>query len=122
MTEAELWELILMSQSNAWAITAIGTTVLSGYLVVAYLAGARLTRSQVVIVNSLYIVSQLGGMIAGHAAMTRAAFLLDFTSPEYIPPTAASMQTAPLHGVLVGLMMLVASLVFMWQIRHPKSE
>ncbi|MEP6390331.1 MAG: hypothetical protein ABJ056_10455 [Halioglobus sp.] len=122
MTEAELWELILTSQSNAQAMIAIFYTLVFGYLVIAYMVGAKLLRSQIVIVNSLFLMTTLGNMTSTHAAFNRAAFLLDFTSPEYIPPTAASMQYGPLVAALMGLTTIVACLVFMWQIRHPKSE
>ena len=122
MTEAELWELILTSQSNGHAMSAIFYSLVFGYLVVAYMAGAKLLRSQVVIVNSLFLMTTLGNMTSTHAAFNRAAFLLDFTSPEYIPPTAASIQYGPLGTVLMYLIVIVACLVFMWQIRHPKSK
>jgi hypothetical protein len=54
----ELAELVQATQaawSNVISIGALIITIISGYLVVAYVAGRDMTRSQVVIVNSLYV-------------------------------------------------------------------
>ncbi|MFT5605954.1 MAG: hypothetical protein ACI9G5_002929 [Paracoccaceae bacterium] len=122
MTEAELWELILMSQSNAGTFMAIFLTVTSAYLVAAYAVGIQLTRYQIFIVNTIFLSVANLTMFAGYAAMSRAAFLLDFTSPEYNSPASAGIIVAPWGLVITHFMLVIACLVFMWQIRHPKSK
>jgi hypothetical protein len=122
MSEAELWELILLSQSNAATYIAIFLTVASGYLVMAFVAGARLLRSQIVIVNTIFIVGMMISIGPTYAAFSRAAFLVDFASPEYTSTASAGIKLGPAAIGVFGLMVAAACLTFMWQIRHPKSE
>jgi hypothetical protein len=44
MTDAELWELILISQGNVNSLLAVYISVLSGYLIVAYLIWQFISR------------------------------------------------------------------------------
>ena len=55
MTESELLEHGAAFWSNAIAITAILITLLSGYMIAAYAVGKDMTRSQLIIVNTLYL-------------------------------------------------------------------
>ena len=43
MSEGEIWELILLSQANAATYIAMLLTLISGYLLTAYLVGAKLS-------------------------------------------------------------------------------
>ena len=61
MTEAELIELSQAYWSHTISLLALYITLLSGYLVVAYLAGGKLSVFQVTIVNALYI--SLSGLV-----------------------------------------------------------
>ncbi len=51
MSDAELWELILISQGNMGSILGIFLSLISAYLIVAYLVGNTLTRIQSLTVN-----------------------------------------------------------------------
>ena len=99
--------------------------LVSGYLITAYVVGSRLTRLQVTVINTLYClwtVGILGGyintvndtieleqVIRSVWATTTAGNISDSTSAAY---SFAIVQT-------IGI---IASLVFMWSVRHPKTE
>jgi len=121
VTESELWELILISQANAATYLAIVLTLISGYLVVAFIVGVRLTRSQIIIVNAIFTLFAFALVFATYAALGRAAFLLSFVSPEYASPLSAGINFAPF--LLGGLSTagVFACLKFMWDVRHPKT-
>ena len=121
MTDAELWELILISQANAATYFAIFLTLVSGYLVVAYSVGSRLLGAQISIVNLVFIVSALTVGFATYAALSRASFLLGFVSSEYTSPLSAGINYYPVAAFGMLAMKLMC-LVFMWQIRHPKRQ
>ena len=53
MSEAEVLELINMHTSNAFSGFAVFLTLLFGYMTVAYVVGARLTKFQVVLITLL---------------------------------------------------------------------
>ena len=56
MTEAELIESMTEYFGLNAEMLSIYLTVTSGYLIVAYLVGGKLTRSQLVIISGLYIM------------------------------------------------------------------
>ena len=55
MTEAELLDNAIMAWSSDVTTFSVSITIISGYLIVAYITGASLTRYQVTVVNGLYI-------------------------------------------------------------------
>ena len=122
MTDAEIWELILISQANSATYFAIFLTIVSGYLVVAYTAGAKLLRSQIRIINTVFILSTVSMSFATYAQTRRGAFLLDFASPKYTSPESAAMVLAPTAMGATQLAVTIACLIFMWQVRNPKNE
>ncbi len=65
MTEAELLDNAIMAWSSDVTTFSVSITIISGYLIVAYIAGAALTRSQVTIINGLFfgtILFLVGGL------------------------------------------------------------
>ena len=60
MTEYELFELLQGSYEKMNVDTTIYFTLVSAYLVVAFLVGSNLTRIQLFIINTLYILWTLG--------------------------------------------------------------
>ena len=107
----------------------IFATYLFGYLLVAYFIGSALSRPQVVILNFVYLLFtgyQLLRIFAGivfsdlqeeglieliEQSPGGASLDLDFLSFEW----AVTLTT--IHFAAV-----VASLYFMWRVRHPKTE
>jgi hypothetical protein len=122
MSDAELWELILISQSNMGSILGIFLSLISAYLIVPYLVGSTLTSAQIVTVNVLFSVAGLTCALAGYAYLNRAAFLLEFTDPIYRSPASEGILLAPYIALVLTILGIVASLKFMWDVRHPKKD
>ncbi|MGD2008158.1 MAG: hypothetical protein PVJ95_07790 [Cellvibrionales bacterium] len=121
MSEAEIWELILLSQANAATYIAMLLTLISGYLIIAYLVGAKLPGHQILLVNGLFLLASFWIAFPAFAAYERAAFLLSLTSETFRSPRSAGMYIAPGASVVVFSGAILASLKFMWDVRHPKS-
>ena len=121
MSEAEIWELILLSQANAATYIAMLLTLVSGYLVIAYLVGAKLSGQQMLLVNELFLLSSFWIAFPTFAAYERASFLLSLTSEAYRSPRSAGIHLAPGASVVIFSGAILASLKFMWDVRHPKS-
>ena len=122
MTDAEIWELILLSQGNSSATLGIYLSLLSGYLIVAYLAGKDLSRSQVTIISVLFSMGCLMVIVPTYAYLSRATFLIQFTDETYRSPAT---QFLPFGAPVVSALLLLgvlSCLKFMWDVRHPKSE
>ena len=115
MSEFEVLEIVNLYASNAMNSFSIWATFTFAYLTAAYLAGARLTRFQVITVSSLYFIA------AGAFALSGITHLRSFEEtfavyPEYVPTAYWSLPWTALAYVLtIGGM--AASLYFMYDIR-----
>lgn len=94
----------------------------TGYLIIAYLVGFKLTRPQLVIVSGLYLSFALiatylavgYGFRGIHYAETLRE--LNAETPVY------STTVVPSTLAAVLLLGVAASLKFMWDVRHVKSD
>ena len=130
MTEMELFiQKNQLSQLLAWLSDALGThisiylTIVTGYIIVAYLVGTKLTRLQVAIATGIYLVAYifesliLTTIIRTIGKQSSQLLLLD-------PAVAIGMMAqarAPYIGLVILIAGLIAPLWFMWSVRHPKS-
>jgi len=97
--------------------------LVSGYLIVAWVVGARLSTIQVSVINGLFvvwIVSITQGYVSSASAVVeleRAISQLASTSSDAIDTSSGTYAFA-----IVQIVGLIASLFFMWNVRHPKTE
>ena len=78
MTEAELMELAQAVWANYLSTMALFISVISAYLIIAYIAGGRVTRQQVILINILMGVFTgfgVAGMYAFSVTGTEAMML-----------------------------------------------
>ena len=137
MTEFEAAQLVYMQSERAVNLLTLAqtqgellqnestqfTTLVFGYLLVAYFIGLNLSRIQVTILNVLYAVSigaTIFQMVAGGLAaigflnrfyeLTDATRELTVVNPSYLA-----------FGVCLNFALVLASFYFMWSVRHPKA-
>jgi hypothetical protein len=138
MTEYEIADLALSTQEGlrqhvglvqeqaSLAISSLSVyfSLIFGYLLAAYFVGANLTRAQSVILTLLYLSSiflnrsgflsiQLGGKNLNMGLME----LNPDARPVFLLSDAGIVFT-----MAVSTALIVASLYFMWSVRHPKTE
>ena len=122
MTEAELIQTAQEAWSNVINILALLITVISAYLVVAYVVGKDLTKSQVALINVLYGAFAGFGIFAVHrfslAANEMGKLALEMSTQRTLGPSDA----VPLGFLVVLIPILVGCYKFMWDIRHPKPD
>jgi hypothetical protein len=130
MTKMELFiQKNQLSQLLASLSDALGThisiylTIVTGYIIVAYLVGTKLTRLQVAIATGIYLVAYifesliLTTIVRTIGKQSSQLLLLD-------PAVAIGMMAqarAPYIGLVILIAGLIAPLWFMWSVRHPKS-
>ena len=122
MSEAELLEHYWNGQEMAIESFLDYITILSGYLVAAFIVGERLSKPQTMIITIGFIIFTLftiwGAFTFWNASYVTATKLA-LAHPEIIP-------TAWLNPALVALTCMfggqIAGCKFMWDIRHPKTE
>ena len=129
MSGSEWFEAYTNASSNGLTALAILLTLVSGYMVIAYLVGEKLTQIQVLLVNMVYIASGLsvltsnyGSVLDSATARAEAAQRLEELRSIATPVGEAIPETYAIIVAIVNSLFLVISLVFMWQVRHPKAE
>ena len=72
MTEYELLDLVAGANDSMYDSTTLFLSLVSGYLLVAYLVGAKLTKTQATIISTLFVVGavfQCWGLLAYEKAI-----------------------------------------------------
>lgn len=139
MNEFELAELELMKKSYFIELETVtqgyvslveteATILLSlifGYLLVAHFIGDILSRTQVVIFNVLYMFTSLTSLAVYYGHYQSVVYSVERLLRENAIgagdiPVTATTQSAKLV-VFAYLSMIIASLYFMWTVRHSKK-
>jgi hypothetical protein len=107
--------------SSAVAFTR-GLALGSAYLVVAYRAGRELTTLQVTIINVAFLVFCGQALFIAFVDQQLGSHLVDTATAQ--GPIVAPSVMGHVDWVMVtaSIAALVACLVFMWSVRHPKTE
>ena len=122
MSEAELIEAINATLDIQISLLMGYITIVTGYLLAAFVVGDRLTPLQTVIVSCLFIFGTVLFMSALWGSGSRAAYM-----------TSGLLEADPLHPIVYSLYFrngiaflcglgVFASLKFMWDVRHPKAK
>ena len=125
MTESDFAEMIQGSMNNGFTSFTIWLTIVSGYLYVAYSAGRDLTKLQVTIINSLYIVASIVFTASSSLFFSRAAATIqvkaEIIPSAVLPATNMKLMEAIILGMFIVMFSgLLASLYFMINIRREK--
>ncbi len=125
MTEYEILELMYSLLDSMATVFAMYLTILSGYLVVAYLIAADLGTRQVVIINSLLIAitSVQIYSVYNYALEVEALLQIKASISELTPfQEAMSSQYSMFATALLMSFGVLASLYFFWNVRHSSSS
>ena len=126
MTEYELGEMMHNQSGHMWQAGQMYFTLVSAYLITAYLVGQKLTRAQAGVITSLYLVwiaSVIIGQIGAGATYVRLVNALSEIGSVAISQTAEIETPVSIYSfTFVQLASVIASLWFMWSVRHPRTE
>ena len=125
MTEYELGEMLYNTYDGLWQGSQMYFTLVSAYLVVAYLVGAKLTNTQNLIVTGLYFVWTVGIIQSQYSTGVQMMGITDqllSSSSSFLSVDVGAQTKAGVYSFLtVQPLGLCASLYFMWSVRHPKA-
>ena len=93
--------------------------MVSGYLAIAYIVGASLSRMQVAIITGIFLVFTLA-QLGGHYATMLEMTVLN-RRVEHLAAPAVGTDIWPEIFLCIHLSIVVASLKFMWDVRHADS-
>ncbi len=114
MTEYEIADLTFSLVGYGMAAMTLYFSVVSGYLAVAFMTGARLSRSQMSIITSLFVVFSLSLVFGTYSFFDSANSIAGSVSGSI------EFWLAPVIGV-AELMGIMAAFKFMLDIRRDSS-
>jgi hypothetical protein len=122
MSEAEIVQNYWSGHEMAMDSFLAYLTILSGYLVAAFIVGERLTKLQALIINFGFITFTsltIWGAVTFWNATYVTAVKVASTHPEL---TSGDWLNPAYVGLVCMVGGLIAACKFMWDIRHPKTE
>ena len=126
MTEYELGELLHNNYEGLWQAAQMYFTLVSAYIIVAYLVGAKLSRVQNSIITGLYLVWMVGLIVAQHATSTQTMRvsneLVTMGSALLSEAAYAESMLGVFSFIVVQVLGVMASLWFMLSVRHRRVE
>jgi hypothetical protein len=123
MTEFELNDGIQAIASNLIAAEALFLTVLSAYVVIAYAVGSKLNTYQIAFMNFVFIGFAFINLSALYS-MTDQIYYLGKMSAAFRSEGQMGAVGESVYWLILSIRLLMAfgALVFMWQVRHPKTD
>jgi hypothetical protein len=122
MTEAELVEAANSSWSLVVSALGVYITIVSAYLIAAYLAGVKLTTSQVGIISALFVTMASTLMMGLYGWATRGTYYTIELAALNSDAFAYGNSGVPIVLTSLCSVAILASLKFMWDIRDTKTE
>jgi hypothetical protein len=122
VTESELIEAGNSTFALVVELLGFYMTVTSAYLVVAFIAGLRLTRFQITIISTLYVFMASVSTYALYLWCMRA---VDYMFKLQETGTSATMNPnyyVPMILTITLVGGIFTSLIFMWNVRNSKNN
>jgi hypothetical protein len=125
MTEFEINELALLANEAGNTALALYMTTVSGYLLVSYVVGAKLTRYQITLVNALFVFFAAAFTYSAAGSFKAMVFYLEelhqFKGGLDVVNTTAENIYA--NGMAIALIAgMIGSLGFMWNLRRGSQS
>jgi len=125
MTEYEMTDIIMSRFGHMTDQASLYFALVSGYLITAYVVGARLTRLQVTVINTLFCLWTLG-IFGGYINTVSDTIDLE----QAIRGVGATLMTGSISDstfaaysfAIVQAVGIIVSLIFMWSVRHPRAD
>jgi small-conductance mechanosensitive channel len=121
MKGTEAFELLRMEATYTLSLGELSITILTGYLLIAFFIGARLTRFQVIFATAVYSVMYLSTAVSLSQSQAVLVYLTNSMQGSGSEIPVVSSANPSLSYLVTGLLYL-GSIYFMWSVRHPKGE
>lgn len=119
MSEYELADLTTGAMNNFLASFTIFVSIVTAYVITAFAAGQRLTRIQVSVVNTCFLIAcgsmGLLSVLIFQVFLRRVSALNAVNDTIVGPVVDFTWLVAALYSILT-----CASIIFMWNIRHSQ--
>ncbi len=118
MSEAEIYELALMTFDSSANQLGLLLTLIFAYLATAYFVGGRLTRFQTAVVSFLFIVGSSILTLALYGTMQRSISFVERLRDLYPDEVFVMSETWAVSMTTLLALAIPVCLFFMYQIRR----
>ena len=122
MTEAEMIEAGTSFYELSATMLSLYLTATTGYLLVAFFVGIKLTRIQLVTISGLYLIFALISTYMAVGYGIRGISYMELVAQLNTDTELYTTNALPIGMAICLLGGIFASLYFMWSVRHPKEE
>jgi hypothetical protein len=122
MTEYELADLVSSYSVQGVTCFSIWLSVVSAYAISAYAVGSKLTPFQISWLNTLYLTTSFLSIWGFRGSWRTQVYYIEVLKASYPgAPQTMNIEAALALTVIAGAGTL-ATLVFMWQVRHRENQ
>ena len=124
MTEYEMTDIIMSRFGHMTEQASLYFALVSGYLITAYVIGARLTRLQVTVINTLFCLWTVGILVGYISSVNDTIALEQAIRDAGATPSAGKISDSSFAAysfAVVQTIGIIVSLIFMWSVRHHKD-
>ena len=126
MTASDWVEMYGMAFSTQTGNNGLLITLMSGYLAAAYLVGKRLTRTQIIVTNALYLTSAFLFVASAFQTnldtqLARKMMALQIPELDFLSYADVNIFLWPSIITIVYSCLVFASLFFMWHVRNSRE-
>ncbi|MDH4041461.1 MAG: hypothetical protein OEV88_12460 [Gammaproteobacteria bacterium] len=125
MTTADWFDYSSQAMANYIAFLVVYLTLVSSYLVIAFMVGKSLLRRQVALINTFFIAFSLFNLFAQAMSLRNALMAYSNAASgleDMLSMTTNQILVLILTTAFFEIGIILACIKFMWDIRHPKSE
>jgi hypothetical protein len=115
-------DLALSANANSISLVTFGFTILSAYLLVAYIIGSKLSAMQAFAITVLYTVALLVNVAAQLDAINEAMEYKRLASELAVGIEIRLLPNTQFVIIAIRSLVYIVSLWFMWSMRHPRVE
>lgn len=125
MTTADWFEWGAAAMSNFAQFFTIFLTLTTAYLISAFFVGKDLSRGQLVLINTFYILCASLNIFTQMVTLRNTLFAFNRASSSVDGLDGISQNLVgaiPIGTAAISAAITLGCLKFMWDIRHPKTE
>jgi len=124
MTELEVYDALMLANEMAADNGQTLLTVLTGYLLITFFVGEKLTTFQVFFVNTVFLLTYASTWQSlveySDTAVHFRNLLLSMGSE--LPVAVTELGATSEFQIAIAILLTTGSLYFMWTVRHPQER
>ena len=120
MSEYELTDLAAAAMANFLATFTIFMSIVTAYAITAFIAGTRLTRIQLIVINACFLLS--ASTMGFLSYLIFGTFLRRAQAADSLGGIDSPVVDFSWYVAFIYILLTLGCLLFMWNVRHPSKD